>query len=92
MSIEQIGNWNADVVDDENDCDVSSGDEVENSEVIAKEMFPYGEAIIAVIKRSENNAEYANKHIWNLIKLRTDIVKKHFTKTQKQAKLDDFFF
>lgn len=94
LSIQEIENWNADIIEDETDCDLSSEDESEYPEESTEESIPYGDAINAVntlIKWSANDAEYANKHMSNLIALRSDIVKSHFAKTQKQATLDDYF-
>lgn len=93
LSIEEIESWNADVIDDESHCEISSEDENECPEK-TEEPISYGAALDAVntlIKWSANGAEHANKHMSNLLQLRTDIVTNHFVKTKKQAKLDDFF-
>lgn len=97
LSIEEIEGWNADIIDDENDCDVLNEDESgeEEEEDSSKELpIPYNDAINAVntlIKWCSKDSEYANKHVSNLLKLRSDIVTKHIAKTQKQTKLHDFF-
>lgn len=93
LSIEEIEEWNEDIIDDETDCDVSSEDENENPKGECNEPIPYSVAIDAVnalMKWCASDVQHGQKHMTNLIALRSDIVKKHFSKTQKQTKLDHF--
>lgn len=93
LSIEEIEEWNDDVVHDEVDSDVSNEDEDENPDNESNQSIPYNDAIDAVnalMKWCTSDVQYGQKHMSNLIALRSDIVKKHFSKTQKQTKLDDF--
>lgn len=72
---------------------MSSEDEEESPEE-GLDSIPYDDALHAVntlIKWSSSDSAQANKHTSNLLKLRADIVTKHFTKTQKQSTLDTFF-
>lgn len=85
LSTEEIEDWNEDIVDDETD-NQSSEDEKENSGKESEEPILYSVAIDAVnnlIKWSTSDEQYGQKHMANLIALRSDIVKKHFSKTQK---------
>lgn len=79
---------------DETDVDMKSEDEsVNDNSLHANTVVSYTEAINAVNtlnKQSGNIEEYTNKHISNLLELRTVVVKKQFTKPPKQASLTDF--
>lgn len=91
LSVEEIEDWNVDVVDEEVDSEPS---EEENPEEESDETVPYGVAIEAVndlLKWCAKDVQYGQKHVANLIGLRSDIVKKHFSKPQKQTTLDNFF-
>lgn len=93
ISTEEIETWNADIINDEADCVISSGSDDECEHQVDPPI-PYGEALNAVntlIKWATNDMQYESKHMSSLLTLRTDIVKKHFTKPQKQTKLNDFF-
>lgn len=93
LTIEEIEDWNADMVEDESECDMESGDESDHAQP-EETRIQYEEALNAVntlIKWTGKDMEQSNKHLSNLLTLRTDIVKQHFSKPQKQTKLDQFF-
>lgn len=97
VPIDEIEDWNADVIDEntedveEMECDE---DDLNSGSDYVHPRVPYADATNAVntlIKYCEQNVEHSNKHIANLIDLRTDIVKKQCLKPRKQCSLTDFF-
>lgn len=94
ISIEAIEEWNK---DDVNEIDADSSDEDGDSNENCQHQeatVSYGEAISAVntlLKWAEKNEDRANKHIPNLLNLRSDIVMSNFTKPRKQTTLDSYF-
>lgn len=96
-SLDDIEEWNDDIFEESDmDVDVDNEEEVDPDGDSINESPPvaYSDALTAVntlIKRSEHNKEYSNKHIANLIELRTDIVRNQFVKPHKQTLLTNFF-
>lgn len=100
LSNEDIETWNGDIVDlsdnessDESD-EPASDDEASNQSIREKSVVPFDEAINAVsilMKWTEINKEYSNKHMSGLIDLRLDIVKNHISKPCKQQQITEYF-
>lgn len=93
LSVEEIENWNADNVD-ENEKDSDSENVSDDETTTDTAPVSYNEAITAVntlIKWNERNTEYADRHMANLLHLRSDIVKKQMLKPPKQVAITDYF-
>lgn len=91
MTVEEIEIWNADSFDEtEAESESSEEDEVvpENEHVLHTDAI---HAVNKLIKWSENNTDLTDKHMFNLLQLRSDIVKKQLLKPPKQTKLTSFF-
>lgn len=95
LSTDEIEEWNADKVDFEDVEDLECDEAASDSEAVCQHPpVLYSDALNAVntlIKWTEYNTEYSNKHFANLVNLRADIVKKQFDKQTKQSVLTDFF-
>lgn len=97
LTIEEIEEWNSNFDENENEdeCDIETSDEQSSEEESPPQpAVSYGDAINAVnlfLKWADKDMEYSNKHLSNLLELRSDIVKNHFTKPQEQMKLDSYF-
>lgn len=92
LSAEEINAWNADSLD-ENETDTGTGQDEDNVSE-APEFVPYNDAICAVntlIKWNEYNTNFSNKHISQLLELRSDIVKSHSERRLHQNKVTDYF-
>lgn len=97
VSTDEIEEWNADEVD-ENAMDTDMEDEVsaedDVNEDIQNPAVRYTDALNAVntlIKWNEHHKNLTNKHMSNLLELRSDIVKNHLANEPKQTVLTNFF-
>lgn len=92
LSVEEITAWNADELDD-NDTDTGTNEDMDYISE-ASEFVPYHDALCAVntlIKWNEYNTDFTDKHISQLLELRSDIVKSHTGKKLHQNKVTDYF-
>lgn len=97
FSTDDVEEWNADEVDEnamDTDMDDESNEEDDVNEHIQNPAVRYTDALNAVntlIKWGEHHEDSSNKHISNLLELRSDIVKNHFANKPKQTVLTNFF-
>lgn len=91
---DEIEDWNEDRLD-ENAMDTDSEcDDESDTEIIQNPVVPYTDALNAVntlIKWSENHSNLTNKHMSNLLELRSDVVKNHLANKPKQSLLTNYF-
>lgn len=93
LTIDEIENWNADTLD-ETDVDSNDEDDHEDNNAENSVSVSFTDAINAanvLIKWTEQNADLASKYMYNLLNMRSDIVKKQLLKPPKQTKLTSFF-
>lgn len=79
LSTDEIEDWNEDGLD-ENAMDNDSDRDESDTEIIQNPVVPYIDALNAVntlIKWSENYTNLTNKHMSNLLELRSDVEKNH---------------
>lgn len=92
LSTDEIEDWNEDKLD-ENAMDTDTDGE-SDIEIIQNHDVPYSDALNAVntlIKWSENHKNLTNKHMSNLLELRSDVVKNHLDRSSKQSLLTNYF-
>ena len=89
LSINEIENCNSNLFD-ETDL-IESNSEEDNNVVQNSVSISYSDPINMLIKRSEQNADLTAKHMSNLLRIRSDAMKKHILKPPKQTKLTTFF-
>lgn len=95
LNLEEIEEWNEDIIT--NDCedfDLESEDSECDEPTEPKPSISYSTAIDSVnslIKWCEENHQFSNRHISNLLALRTDMVVANAKTPKKQTKLTEFF-
>lgn len=93
LTLEEIEEWNADSIEEEDEIEeVDTHNGESDIETVETTKMSYPEAIgsvNALIKWCAENNE--THHMPNLVVLRTNIVKTHFTKNTKQTTLSSYF-